>query len=648
MPLWKKGSRISANSGNESGTARGRGVKARSSDLEEWEMAEFVYDVRDLKFILNEWLDMAEVFSLERFRDNFRPDDVDFILNEVYKLAREVVFPINREGDETGVKFENGNVRVPAGYIRVYRFLQENGWGTANESLAAEAPMPLTLFKAYNEILMAACPALMSYIRLTTGAANLIYRFGRDEDRKKFLGNMLSGRWSGTMCLTEPNAGSDVGDFATRAYPTEDPHIYKIRGTKMFITGGETDMTENIIHMVLARPEGGAPGSRGLGLYIVPKIWVNDDGSLGERNDVTCIAVEHKMGLKASATAMLSFGENDSCRGILVGEPPDAEGNSRGLAMMFHMMNESRIGTGQNALAQMAAAYYFAAGYAAGRIQGRPFTSPGAGRVPIIRHEDVRRMLMEMKARVEAIRAMVFRGFYYIDIAENSHDMARAARCRGLADIMTPLIKTYSAETAWSVVGQAIQVYGGVGYTEDYPVSQYARDVKILSIWEGTSFIHAMDLVGRKMRKGKGFEHWMEDREEFIQKNRGAAEFAPEMARLESACHCLEEIRDIYASYYNNPGEKGRLIPLFATRVLTCCAQVFAAESVLDQALLAREKMAKINQDHPDYSFYAGKISAAKYFVNNILPNVHMLTGLIREADVTALECPEAAFFKGA
>lgn len=612
-------------------------------------MADFAYDVRDLKFILNEWLDMQEVFGLESFKDNYGLDDVDFILNEVYKLAKEVVFPVNKEGDQAGVKFENGSIKVPGGVVKAFRFLQENGWGTANESLASDAIMPLTLYRAYNEMLMAACPALTSYIKLTTGAANLIYRFGTAQDRKKFLENMLNGRWSGTMCLTEPNAGSDVGDSTTRAYPTEDPRIYKIKGAKMFITGGETDLTENIIHMVLARPEGGAPGSKGLGLYIVPKIWVNNDGSLGVPNDITCIAVEHKMGLKASATAMLSFGENDNCRGILVGDRPGAEGASKGLAMMFHMMNESRIGTGHNALAQMAAAYYFAARYATERIQGRPFTNPKAGRVPIIKHEDVRRMLMEMKAQVEAIRAMVFRGFYYLDIAEHSHDKEKSARCQGLAEILTPLIKTYAAETAWAMIGQAIQVYGGVGYTEEYPVSQYARDVKILSIWEGTSFIHAIDLVGRKMmmKDGKPFAQWMEDRKEFIEKNKGVEGFGPEMAKMEKAYQCVEEIKNIYASYYANLGEKDRLIPLYAPRVLTCCAQLFAAESILDQALVARAKMAETNPGHPDYSFYAGKISATRYFVNNILPNVYMLADLIRAADESALECPEEAFVAG-
>lgn len=606
-------------------------------------MAEFAYDVRDLKFILSEWLDMKKILNFEKFKDNYDVDDINLILDEAYKLAKDMVFPANREGHKIGVQFDNGKVKVPQPIKDAYKFLQENGWGSASESLASDTAMPLSLFRGCCELLTAACPALMSYIKLTTGAANLIYRFGRDKDKELFLDKMLSGQWSGTMCLTEPNAGSDVGDATTRAYPTDDPRIYKIKGTKMFITGGEVDLGENIIHMVLARPKGGAPGSKGLGLYIVPKIWVNDDGSLGEPNDVTCINIEHKMGLKASATAMLSFGENDNCRGILVGDPPDHEGKSKGLAMMFHMMNESRIGTGHNALAQMAAAYYFASRYATERIQGRPFTNKKADRVPIIKHEDIRRMLMEMKAQVEGIRAMVFKGFYCLDIAEYSDDKEQAVKCRGIAEILTPLIKTYASETAWPMIGQAIQVYGGAGYTEEYPVSQYARDVKILSIWEGTSFIQAMDLVGRKMRMkdGKVFASWIEDRKKFIEENRNARGFGNEMRKLEKAYECVAGIKDLYASYYENIEQDGQLIPLYATRVLTCCAQLFIAECLMEQAFLAERKIAELGTGHHDYPFYAGKVASARYFINNILPNVYMLADLIKNPDRTALDCPE-------
>ena len=236
----------------------------------------------------------------------------------------------------------------------------------------------------------------------------------------------------------EPNAGSDIGDIITRAYPTDDPRIYRIQGTKIFITGGDPGTCENTIHMVLARPEGGAAGSPGLGLYIVPKMWVNKDGSLGRSNDVNTVSLEHKMGLNAQATALLNFGENDACYGIQMGLPPDEKGRSRGLAMMFHMMNESRIGTGHNANCQAAAAYYFASQYARERIQGRPFGLKDAARAPIIRHEDVRRMLLDMKSHTEGIRAMIFKGFYYLDMQANASDKVHARESGALAEIYTP------------------------------------------------------------------------------------------------------------------------------------------------------------------------------------------------------------------
>jgi len=454
-------------------------------EKEEEHAMEFKYDIRDLQFILKEWLPTEEVAACERFKDTFSIDDVQMLLTEGFKVAKEILHPINAPGDKIGVKFEDGKVTPVPGFKEAYQFLQQNGWGSSSECIIVETGMPLIMYKAIFEMNTGACPALTSCIKLTSGAANLVLRFGTDQDRKMFLPKMFSGEWQGTMCLTEPNYGSDVGDIITRAYPTEDPRIYKIKGTKMFITAGDQGHCENTIHMVLARPEGGAPGSAGIGLYIVPKIWVNEDGSLGEPNDVTTVRLEHKMGLHAQATALLNFGDEDHCRGILMGPPPDAKGRSQGLAMMFYMMNESRIGTGHNANSQAAAASYFAAQYAEERIQGRPFGVKNADRVPIIRHEDVRRMLLDMKAHVDGIRAMTFKGFYYLDIEANSSDKARAEVCGDYAAILTPLIKAYGSEASLGVIAQAIQVLGGVGYTTEYPVEQYLRDSKILTIGRG-------------------------------------------------------------------------------------------------------------------------------------------------------------------
>lgn len=606
---------------------------------------EFRYDTRDLKFIVKEWLPSMEVLACDRFKNNFSLDDVDMYINEGYKIAREVLYPINAEGDKVGAKFENGAVTPAPGYKKAYKFLQENGWGSSAGCIEVEGGMPLIFYQMIREMNTAACPALTGYIQLTTGAANLIIKFGTEKDKKMFLPRLFGGEWQGTMCLTEPNAGSDVGDGMTRAYATDDPYIWKIKGTKMFITGGDAGICDNTIHMVLARPEGGATGSAGLGLYIVPKIWVNDDGSMGKWNDVATVGLEHKMGFKAQATTLLNFGESDECLGIRLGPLPDEKGRSKGLAMMFHMMNESRIGTGQNANSQSAGAYYFASQYAVDRIQGRPFGVRDGDRVPIIKHEDVRRMLLDMKAHVEGIRAMIYKGFYLLDIESNSSDRQKAEHCGAMAEVFTPLVKGYASEACVNVISQAIQVLGGVGYTQEYPVEQYLRDSKILSIWEGTTYIHGNDLVGRKMRMNGGatFAAWMSMIRDFINENKATPGFEKEIALLSQGLNCIKILTDLCDSWYANLDEKKSLIPLNAVKILFVCAQVLVAECLMEQALIARKKLDELPDDHHDRNFYKGKIAAAKYYVNQVLPNAFMLTDVISKEDASVLECPEEA-----
>ncbi|HOO90852.1 MAG TPA: acyl-CoA dehydrogenase [Syntrophales bacterium] len=606
---------------------------------------EFKYDVRDLKFVLKEWLPMEEVLGCNRFKDNYSMDDIDMLLNEGYKVAREVVHPINAEGDKVGTRFENGVVTPAPGYREAFRFLQENGWGSTSECIETEGGMPLTIFKAIFEMNQAACPALLSYIKLTSGAANLIIRFGREKDKELFLPRMFSGDWQGTMCITEPNAGSDVGDSITRAYPTDDPLIYKIKGTKMFITGGDAGICENTIHMVLARPEGGAQGSAGIGLYIVPKIWVNEDGSLGKVNDVTTVSIEHKMGLSAHATALLNFGDNDACYGIRLGPPPDEKGRSKGVPMMFHMMNESRIGTGHNANTQAAAAYYFASQYATERIQGRPFGEPAAERVPIIKHEDVQRMLLDMKAQTEGIRAMTFKGLYYLDIQANSDDKEKAKEYGEIAEIFTPMVKGYGSETSLNLIAEAIQVFGGVGYSREYPVEQYLRDSKILTIWEGTSYIHANDLVGRKMRMKDGvpFANWMATIKDFIDGNKDNPGFGHEMEVLSQGYRCVEGIRDIFDSWYAELDTKRHFIPFYSLKALFVCSQLQVAECLMEQALIAQKRLGELPDGDYERGYYTGKIASARYYISQVLPTAFMLTDLIRTADISVFECPEEA-----
>jgi len=598
---------------------------------------EFKYNVRDLKFILKEWLPTEEVLECDRFKDFYGIDDIDQILTEGYKICREVISPINVVGDRNPVRFEKGIVTSPPGYREVFQFIQKNGWGSSSECIKVEGGMPLILFKSVSEMIAAACPAMGSNIKLTSGAANVILYFGNEDDKQRFLPKMLSGEWQGTMNLTEPSAGSDVGDALAKAYPTKDPNIYKIKGSKMFITAGDGSICDNTIHLVLARPPEGCRGSAGLGLYIVPKFWVNDDGSVGKPNDVTTVAVEHKMGLKGSATCMLNYGEEDKCYGIRLGAPPDEKGRSQGLAMMFRMMNESRIGTGHNANAQAASAYAQASRYANERVQGYI----KGERVTIVKHPDVRRMLMNMKAHTEGIRAMIFKGFYYLDIAENSSDRAKAKKCEDIASIYTPLIKCYGSETAVALTCEAMQVLGGVGYTNEFPIEQSLRDSKILTIWEGTSFIHAQDLVKRKMRMGDGipFVDWMTDIKSFIDEHKSTVGLVKEFENLDKAFTCMDEVKTCFDLWHLSKMDE--LIGLYATRALFVCSQVVVAECLLNQALVAQKKIAELPAEHFELFFYKGKVASAKYYANNILPNVFYLTDLIRNADLSSQECPE-------
>jgi alkylation response protein AidB-like acyl-CoA dehydrogenase len=604
---------------------------------------EFKYDLRDLKFILKEWLPAEEVFACERFKGNFSLDDIDMLLNEGYKVAKEVLNPINAPGDKIGVKLVNGQPVPVPGFKEAYQFLQQNGWGSSSECIKVETGMPLILYKAIFEMNTAACPALTSCIKLTSGAANLILRFGTQKDQDMFVPKMLAGDWQGTMCLTEPNFGSDTGDIITRAYPTDDPRIWKIKGTKMFITAGDQGTGENTIHLVLARPEKGAAGSPGIGLYIVPKYWVKEDGSMGEPNDVTTVSLEHKMGLHAQATALLNFGDEDNCRGIMLGPPPDEKGYSKGLAMMFHMMNESRIGTGHNSNSQAAAACYFAMQYATERIQGRPFGVKNAERVPIIKHEDIRRMILDMKATVEGIRAMIFKGFYFLDIEGNSSDKEKARKYGEFAEILTPLVKGYGSEASLGVIAQAIQILGGVGYSSEYPVEQYLRDSKILTIWEGTSFIHANDLIGRKMRMKNGvpFTNWMVSIKEFIDANIQTKGFEKEMKNLTKGFEALSEVKNTFDSWYANMDTKRQLIPLYALRALFVCAQVYVSYCLMEQALIAAKKLSETKKGTSDAIYYEGKIASARYYLNNILPQAFLTAELIKSEEDIVLTCPE-------
>ena len=604
----------------------------------------YIYSSRDHKFILKEWLDMGKVFSFDAFKDYYSVDDIDNILDQALKVAREVTAPSRDDNEGIQAQFNEGKVTVPPSFKEVYWFLNQNGWGGSNEDEEAEGHLPQTLFRACTEYQIAANAGFMPYILATAGAASLIASFGNDYVKKLFKEKMYSGEWGGTMCLTEPNAGSDVGDLLTRAYPTDVDGVYRIKGTKCFITGGEQDITENIIHLVLARVEGAKPGTKGISLFAVPKMWVDDDGSIAGNNDVNCVGIEHKMGIKGSATCVMAFGEENQCRGYVLGNPPDAEGRGEGMAQMFQMMNGARMETGHAALAETALAYNNAVAYATERIQGRPMTNPKAERMPIIKHEDVRRMLLDLKAYVEAMRALIFKTYYYFDIVQYSKDPEEVRRVKARLEVNTPIVKAYCSDRAWELTAEAMQVFGGNGYSEEYPIAELCRDVKIYSIWEGTNYIQSMDLIGRKwmMGKGKVFADWLADIEDFATANAGADNFEKEMDILLRAVNAYKEIQSTIASYFMN--QKISMMPLYATRILQASGELICGQVILEQALVAQKKIDELGSDHYDYPFYNGKVNAAKYFVRNIVPNIFRTLEVVKEGDTSVLDIVEEAF----
>jgi 3-(methylthio)propanoyl-CoA dehydrogenase len=598
----------------------------------------FLYSTREHQFILKEWLDVGHIMSLPKFRDYYSLDDIDTILEQALKVAREVVAPSCDDAEGVGVKFEGGKVTVPQSFKDAYHFLQENGWG--NHDPEEPGVLPHIVQAAYREYFTGANNTIGL---LTEGAAKLIATYGRPEDKARFLPQMYKGKWGGTMCLTETGAGTDVGASVTKAFPTETPQVYRIKGTKNFITGGDHDYTENNIHLLLARVEGGAPGTRGLSLFIVPKIWVKEDGTLGAPNDVITLNIEHKMGIKGSVTAMLGFGESDNCLGILLGNPPNEKGVAEGIAQMFQMMNSARHTVGQIGLVLSTVAYNNAVQYAKERIQGKAMTNPRGPDVPIIKHEDVRRMLLDQKATIDAMRALIFKNWYYIDLAANSDDPEERQMASRHIQVLNPLGKAYCSDMAWILIAEAIQVYGGYGFCEEYPVEKLARDSKINSIWEGTNYVQSIDLVGRKwsLEGGALFNDWLAEVGQFIEGHMSAAGLEAEFALLQKA---YDAYRQIYTTVMGFTKSNPSLVATFATRVLHATAMLYCGCLVAEQAMLALRRMGELGQGHYDYTFYQGKVMSARYYIRNVVPFVGVMAEIIKSGDTSVLDIPEECF----
>lgn len=604
--------------------------------------AKFSHSTRDHKFILKEWLDLKTVLETERFKGGYTVDDLDFILDNAWKGARDAVAPTCADSDHIGCRFENGKVLTPASTKDAYFFIVNNGFGANNVNPEDSSALPVTVLWALYEYFIAANPGLQTYWLANSGCAGLIRDFGSDALKRTYLPKLYSGQWSGTMDLTEPQAGSDVGDATTKAVPTAEPGAYLIKGTKCFISGGEQDITENIVHLTLARIEGAAPGTRGLSLFVVPKYLPDANGNPGAWNDITCAGIEHKLGLRGSSTCVISYGDEGTCRGFLLGSPPGEDGTGQGMAQMFKMMNEERLMSGLSGCALAASAYHSAVQYCSERIQGRPTANPKSGRCAIIRHEDVKRMLLYQKAHVEAFRAMALQTFWWVDIENHSADPELHRQARVFLEINTPIVKAWCSDAALQCISEALQCYGGYGFSEEYPAAQLYRDARIYPIWEGTNYIQSLDLIGRKMtmKKGEVFLAWLKHIQEFAEAGKGAAGFEKEFELLLGAMGKYMGILKTLQGFLASPG----MPQLYATRVLHATGKLWGAKLLLEMALIAQKKMDELGKEHFDFAFYQGKVASARFFAKNILPEIGALAEILKTGDATALEAPESIF----
>ncbi len=603
----------------------------------------FMNTTRDQKFILKEYLDMNKILETDRFKGGYSVDDLDFILENALKAAKEVVAPSSEDSDKIGCKVENGKVITPESSKTAYNFIIQNGFAANNVDPDDESALPMSVLWALYEYFIAANPSIQTIWLANAGSSGLIRDFGSDQLKSIYLPKMYSGEWAGTMDLTEPQAGSDVGDASTKAIPTGNPGEYLIKGTKCFISGGEQDITENIIHLTLARIEGGAKGTKGLSLFVVPKYLPDADGNPGEWNDINCVGIEHKLGHKGSPTCVISFGDEGKCKGYLLGNPHGEDGVGLGMMQMFKMMNEERLMSGASGNAVAASAYHNAVQYASERIQGRATANPKAGRCNIIKHEDVKRMLMFQKANIEAFRAMVLQTFWWVDVENWSSDPELRKKARIFLEVNTPIVKAFCSDTALQCINEALQIYGGYGFTEEYSAAEQYRDVRIYSIWEGTNYIQSMDLVGRKMtmKKGEVFGAWMKHITDFVDDNKGAAGFEKEFEIYIDAMKKFNEALKILKELFATPG----MAQLYATRVLHATGKIWAGKLLLEMALIAQDKLNELGKDHYDYAFYAGKVASARFYIKNIMPDLAGFLEVCKNADTTAIDVEEEIFF---
>ena len=596
-------------------------------------MSTYVAPVKDMLFAMNELAGLQEIVGLPG-NEEVSSDLVEAILDEAGKFASEVVDPLNKVGDKQGNKWHNGVVTTADGFKEADATFCETGWnGMPASTEFGGQGLPVTVSTAVLEMWKSASISFSLCQMLTLGAVEAIAHHGSDELKATFLPNMVSGKWTGTMNLTEPQAGSDLAAIRSKAEPRGDGS-YAISGTKIFITWGEHDMAENIIHLVLARLPDAPPGVKGISLFIAPKFLVNADGSLGERNDLICASIEHKMGIHGSATAVMSFGDNGGAIGYLVGEP------NRGLEYMFTMMNHARLNVGLEGVGVSERSYQHALAYARERIQGKIIGDKSGEKKPILHHPDVRRMLMDMKSRTEAGRAIAYYVAGCMDRAKSHPDAdVRAANQRRL-ELLTPVVKGWCTENAQGITWNGVQVHGGMGFIEETGAAQYMRDARIITIYEGTTAIQANDLIGRKTAKegGKSMQQLLADIAET-----GSALRASGNAQLKAIAEALgdgiaaldEATNWLIANYDANP----QAAAAGSVPFLKLTGIVVGGWLMARSAAVAAERL-----DAADGDFYKAKIGTATYFAQHVIPEANSYRDAIVGGAESVLALEEALF----
>ncbi|MBU5613829.1 acyl-CoA dehydrogenase [Geomonas azotofigens] len=598
-------------------------------------MAQLIADRRDIDFLLHEVLNVEQFSRHDRFAD-FNRKTVDMVVSEARNFAVKEMLPTWKEGDEQGCSFEAGKVTIPESFHRLYQLFNDGEWLSMNEDPEwGGQGMPKSVSSAASEYFNGANFPFMMYPSLTHGAGKLVEEFGTEEQKKTYLKNLYTGKWTGTMLLTEAGAGSDVGALETTARKNPDG-TYSITGTKIFISGGDHELAENIVHPVLARIEGAPAGTKGISLFLVPKFRVNPDGTPGAFNDVVCTGIEHKMGIHGSSTCTLTLGGSGQCLGTLLGE------ENKGMKAMFVMMNEARLLVGMQGFSCATTAYMYAVNYAKERVQGASLVQPNEGGVPIIRHPDVRRQLLTMKSYVEGMRTLLYFVGYCNDMVAVAGDQAVRERYQGLIEILTPLAKGYVTDKAFEVCNHAIQVYGGYGYVEEYPVAQLMRDCRITQIYEGTNGIQAMDLLGRKlgMNKGAVVMDLIGEIKKTLRTAKEIEFLAPHTQKVGAA---LEKLGAV-AQQLGKTAASDRVLYAFAHAYpfLEVTGDVIVAWLLLWRGTVAAQKLGSAKGK--DVPFYEGILKSLEFFTTSVLPVTLGKMEAINGANGACVEISEESF----